>query len=201
MACQGSVSSAAIDFSAVSAIFSLPLSTAIRHSDCQGLPLQRHAGGIHRRHAMTARLIDRPLGEGWNTLTKLVMDARFTGSLADEIRKPGGVDRAFKALTLEFFPAPAATVVSAPEVQDLYVLPLLDADVPEAHKATAAKYRALAREWGVPYTHAVCYLVREGFTLKGHAAKAGPCYKDFQGLQGWNFQDDPTVGCLKFWIP
>lgn len=58
----------------------------------------------------TARLIDRPFGEGLETMTQLVRDERFTKALADEIRKKGGLDRAFKALHSEFFPV----IVEAP---------------------------------------------------------------------------------------
>lgn len=82
-----------------------------------------------------------------------------------------------------------------------YFTPIPDAEVPPRHQQTLIKYRKLATEWGVPTTTAVCYRVRAGFTLKSHAPKAGPCYDKFSYLQNWNFPDEPTKGCLVFWIP
>ncbi len=90
---------------------------------------------------------------------------------------------------------------AVPQAQQDYFTQVLDADVPESHKATVAKYRKLASEHGVPTTTVVCYRVRAGFTLKSHAAKAGPCIQGFQYLQNWNFPDEPTVDCLVFWVP
>ncbi|MDP2684353.1 MAG: hypothetical protein Q8P20_04805, partial [bacterium] len=152
---------------------------------------------------MNARLIDGKFGEGLETVVQLVRHEDFTVELADAIRRPGGVKLALGALNAAFFPPVPAGIpqTAAEEEQELYVLPIQDADVPAEHQDTVRKYRALAKEWGVPDVHAVCYLVREGFALKLHAAKAGPCYRDFNDLQSWNFQDDPTQGCLMFWIP
>ncbi len=82
-----------------------------------------------------------------------------------------------------------------------YFLPLAAADVPKKHAATLAKYRQLASEHGVPETTAVCYRVKAGFTLKSHAAKAGPCNDGFNHLQVWNFPDEPTVDAIVFWVP
>lgn len=82
-----------------------------------------------------------------------------------------------------------------------YIVPLADADVPEGYQATLAKYRQLAREYGVPDSHAVCYRVPEGFTLKTHAPMAGPCDRRFGYLQDWNFPDQPTQNSLVFWVP
>ena len=93
------------------------------------------------------------------------------------------------------------TLISTSQPQNDYFTPILDAEVPPRHHLTLAKYRLLATEWGVPATMAVCYRVRAGFTLKTHAPKAGPCYKKFAYLQGWNFPDEPTKDCLVFWIP
>lgn len=82
-----------------------------------------------------------------------------------------------------------------------YFTPIRDADVPGGFRATMRKYRALAREWGVPDTVVLCYRVRAGFTLKRAAPKLGPCYQNFQYLQDWNFSDEPTQDCLVCWIP
>lgn len=82
-----------------------------------------------------------------------------------------------------------------------FFTPLADADVPAEHRATLAKYRKLASEHDVPATSPVCYRVKAEFTLKGHAPKAGPCREGFQYLQHWSFSDEPTAGCLVFWVP
>lgn len=82
-----------------------------------------------------------------------------------------------------------------------YFTPVMDDDVTMEHQPVLAKYRSLATEWGVPATTAICYLVRAGFTLKAHAAKAGPCVENFQYLQDLKFPDEPTRDCLVFWVP
>ncbi len=82
-----------------------------------------------------------------------------------------------------------------------YVTPVSDAEVPERHRATLAKYRKRATDWGVAADVAVCYRVRAGFTLLSHAAKAGPCVDDFKYMKQWNFPDEPTGDCIVFFIP
>lgn len=82
-----------------------------------------------------------------------------------------------------------------------FFIPILDADVPEKHAPTLAKYRKLATDHGVPAKAAVCYRVRAGFTLKSHAPKAGPCYEQFRYLQDWNLPEEPTADCIVFWVP
>ncbi len=82
-----------------------------------------------------------------------------------------------------------------------YFIPLSDADVPEQYQATLAKYRRLATDHDVPATTAVCYKVKAGFTLKTHAPKLGPCYKNYEYLQDWDFPDEATEDCLVFWVP
>lgn len=42
---------------------------------------------------------------------------------------------------------------------------------------------------------------RAGYTLKSHAPKLGPCFKDFQPLQGWDFEDKPTTDSVLFCPP
>ena len=61
-------------------------------------------------------------------------------------------------------------------------------------------WRKLAAE--LAYTGPVVWRVKEGFTLKAHAPKAGPCYENFQYLQDWDIQnDEPTKDSLAFWVP
>ncbi|MDO8505438.1 MAG: hypothetical protein Q7S48_02600 [bacterium] len=82
-----------------------------------------------------------------------------------------------------------------------YFTPIPDAEVPEHHKETLAKYRKRATSWGVAATTAVCYRVRAGFTIRSHAAKMGPCVEDFKHLENLNFPDEPTSDCIVFFIP
>lgn len=66
--------------------------------------------------------------------------------------------------------------------------------------AKIALWRAYATVMG--YTGPVCWLVRKGFTLKVHAAKAGPCHDTLNYLQSWSLRnDEPTTHSLVFWIP
>jgi len=92
---------------------------------------------------------------------------------------------------------------SNPDVQPSsdYFLPFADKDIPEPHQPTLAKYRAEARQQKVPDSVPLCYRVSAGFTLKEHAPQAGPCYQNFEYLQDWSFQDQPTRDSLVFWIP
>ena len=59
-------------------------------------------------------------------------------------------------------------------------------------------WRTLATEHD--YRGPILWQVPAGFTLKHHAAKAGPCYVDFLYLQDWNFEDTPTSECLVFCV-
>ncbi|MSU75589.1 MAG: hypothetical protein EXS55_03690 [Candidatus Magasanikbacteria bacterium] len=97
----------------------------------------------------------------------------------------------------------AELIVEKPKAEALveYFAPIPDAEVPAHHQPTLAKYRTLATEWGVPATTAVCYRVKAGFTIRDHAPKSGPCYKQFTYLKDWNFPDEPTRDCIVFWIP
>ena len=85
-------------------------------------------------------------------------------------------------------------------VQKMFTF-LSDAQVPTAYRSTLSKYRVEARLQGVADTTPLCYRVAKGFTLRGHAPKAGHCREDFRYLQNWDFVDEPTQDCLAFWIP
>ncbi len=81
-----------------------------------------------------------------------------------------------------------------------FFVPLSDQDVPAGLAETANKWRKLAAELG--YTGPVAWRVRAGFTLKVHAPKAGPCYKNFGDPQYWSLKnDEPTANSLVFWVP
>ena len=85
-------------------------------------------------------------------------------------------------------------------VQNTFFIPLSDHDVAEKLAETTLNWRKLAAE--LSYTGPVVWKVKEGFTLKAHAPKAGPCYENFQYLQDWNIRnDEPTKGSLAFWVP
>ncbi|MFH1947240.1 MAG: hypothetical protein ABIJ23_03740 [Candidatus Magasanikbacteria bacterium] len=45
------------------------------------------------------------------------------------------------------------------------------------------------------------WLVRAGFTQKSHAPQLGPCYKEFEYLQDWDFEDQPTKDSVLFCPP
>ncbi len=52
------------------------------------------------------------------------------------------------------------------------------------------------------YRGPICWLVKAGFTIKGDAPKAGPCYDNLSYMQSWELQnDEPTKDSLVFWIP
>ena len=85
-------------------------------------------------------------------------------------------------------------------VQNTFFIPLSDHDVAKELAETTLNWRKLAAEMG--YTGPVVWKVKEGFTLKAHAPKAGPCYENFQYLQEWNIKnDEPTKNSLAFWVP
>lgn len=82
-----------------------------------------------------------------------------------------------------------------------YFDPLPGSEVPSGHRNTFAKYRALAIGHGVEVGVPLCYRVRDGFSFKTHAPKAGPCYENLRYLKKWKFEDKPTTDCLVFWVP
>ncbi|MBI4458019.1 hypothetical protein HY633_03595 [Candidatus Uhrbacteria bacterium] len=52
------------------------------------------------------------------------------------------------------------------------------------------------------YTGPVAWRIKEGFTLKTHAPKAGPCFDQLNYLKGWSLKnDEPTKNALVFWVP
>lgn len=86
------------------------------------------------------------------------------------------------------------------KVQNTYFIPIADKDVPEHMIESTTKWRKLAGDLG--YTGPVYWKVREGFTLKDHSAKAGPCYQAFEYLRNWNLKnDEPTKSCHVYFIP
>lgn len=86
-------------------------------------------------------------------------------------------------------------------VKENFFVPLPDGYLVERFLGnTTAGWRALATELG--HDGPVAWLVKEGFTLKEHAPKAGPCYKNFRDPEPLHIQNDgPTKASLVFWIP
>lgn len=81
-----------------------------------------------------------------------------------------------------------------------YFTHLDDKDVPSHLQETVANWRKLAAEHR--YSGPVVWRVREGFTLKEHAPKAGKVYEDFKYLQEWKLKnDEPTKSCYAFFVP
>ena len=88
------------------------------------------------------------------------------------------------------------------EYSKSFVSPLSDDEVLENYPQFSdclASWRNLANL--IEYGGSVAWLVKQGFTLKEHAPKAGPCWKKLRYLQSWNFEDVPTENCLTFWVP
>lgn len=119
------------------------------------------------------------------------------------LQNPGIVDRMVATLRVSAEGHPDRGGLSDKESEEVveYLVPLTNAEVPAEHQETLAKYRKLAAEHGVESCVPLCYHVRAGFTLKKHAPQAGLCFKNFQYLQDWNFQDKPTADSLVFWVP
>ncbi|MFA6423837.1 MAG: hypothetical protein WCV83_00820 [Candidatus Magasanikbacteria bacterium] len=80
-----------------------------------------------------------------------------------------------------------------------FVTPMKDDQVPTILLVFVSIWRMIANWLG--YTGPIAWRIREGFTLKTIAPQVGPCRKDFQYLQNWNFPDEPTKDCIVFWIP
>ena len=88
------------------------------------------------------------------------------------------------------------------EIANTFAIPLSDSKMLEQFPQFAdrlAPWRKLTALMG--YTGSVVWLIKQGFTLKKHASLVGPCYKNLQYLQNWNFSDNPTDDCLVFWVP
>lgn len=93
----------------------------------------------------------------------------------------------------------------------IFVTPLSDEEaiellVRENICTTRAKAEAIVTAWRKyasdrGYNGPVAWKVRQGFALKTHAPLAGPCYKQLEYLQNWNFTDTPTTDSLVFWVP
>ena len=85
-------------------------------------------------------------------------------------------------------------------IKNTFFVPLSDNEVAEKLAEITLNWRRLAAELG--HTGPVVWKVKEGFTLKAHAPKAGPCYENFQYLQDWNIRrDEPTKDSLAFLVP
>jgi hypothetical protein len=126
--------------------------------------------------------------------------AAFTISLPDELLREL-VDSNNKAQVEAFLEG-----LTVEREKNTYFFPVSDQDaraqfgeqIPHLETSVPA-WRHLAAEHG--YAGPILWEVREGFTLKHHAPKFGPCRQDFQYLQGWKFEDPPSGKALVFWIP
>lgn len=93
-----------------------------------------------------------------------------------------------------------ATQLAQEAVQNTFFLPISDKDLPQQLQSVVTKWRKLASDFG--YVGPVAWRVKAGFTLKGHAPQAGPCYEGYKYLQDWNLENDtPTMDGIVFWIP
>lgn len=90
----------------------------------------------------------------------------------------------------------------AEEIANTFAIPLSDNEAQEKYPQFAdrlAPWRKLAALMN--YSGPVAWLIKQGFTLKKHAPIVGPCYKNLQYLQNWDFSDTPTDDCMVFWVP
>lgn len=88
----------------------------------------------------------------------------------------------------------------ARRIRNTFIVPLEDEKVAEALKSCLPSWRSLATSLG--YAGPVTWQVRKGFTLKGHAPKVGPCYKNWEYLKDWKLKNDETiVDSTAFWVP
>ncbi|OGH83984.1 MAG: hypothetical protein A2261_03455 [Candidatus Magasanikbacteria bacterium RIFOXYA2_FULL_44_8] len=88
----------------------------------------------------------------------------------------------------------------ADAIANTFVIPLGDAEVDEQFGDAVAKWRKYAAT--MAYTGPVAWQVKEGFTLKTHASKAGPTCENLNYLQNWNLKnDEPTQESVVFWVP
>jgi hypothetical protein len=80
---------------------------------------------------------------------------------------------------------------------------LTDEEVPADLRPTLAIWRGYAGEFSgeLSYDGPVAWRMPPDYTLKQSAPKSGPCREDFQYLQNWDFNDEPTKGGIVFWIP
>ena len=103
------------------------------------------------------------------------------------VENPGGFKEFARDLALEI-------------AKNTFFFPLSDNEVPpRLQDGRQIGHRSMAAELG--YTGPVAWHVKEGFTLKLHAPKVGPCRENFQYLQDWNFPDPPSQNSLVWWIP
>ncbi len=96
----------------------------------------------------------------------------------------------------------AANIFATPlnDEEAVHLLVKLKGMVRKEALGLVATWRRLAAELG--YTGPIAWKVREGFTLKGHGPKAGPCAVGWKDLQSWNLKKDkPTIASIVFWIP
>lgn len=69
----------------------------------------------------------------------------------------------------------------------------------EAGKLCEAGWKCAVDHFG--YHGSPFWTSRAGYTLKVHASKLGHCYKEFQPIQNWDFEDKPTTDSVLFCPP
>ena len=69
----------------------------------------------------------------------------------------------------------------------------------EAAEQLLSSWRKLANDFD--YKGLVAFFIREGYTVRGHALRSGPCVGGLAHLEGQAFLDEPTKNCIAFWVP
>ena len=135
----------------------------------------------------------RSLGIMWQIWQVLVSEILDQGGNDDDIRRIETDTNLCKEI--------ATLIVGKKVNSDInpFVIPMSDDSLPFQMIGLAKKWRKLATHFN--YDGPVAWEVKAGFTVKKHAPQAGPCYKKFQYLQNWDFNDEPTTHAIVFWIP
>lgn len=84
-------------------------------------------------------------------------------------------------------------------VAPLQAIPLRDNEVPRRLRPMIELYRQIPTEQ--EYLGPRVWGVMNGCTLKSTIPRSGRCHEDFRHLQKWDFDDEPTVSAVVFWVP
>ncbi|MEK7536014.1 MAG: hypothetical protein AAB590_03310 [Patescibacteria group bacterium] len=103
-------------------------------------------------------------------------------------------DTSFRPALKELIAAELAVRVQS------YFEPLDESKTDKHQYAMLLRWHRLGEALG--YDGPVCWRLKAGYTLKHHAPRTGACYKNWEYLQDWVFQnDEPTKDSSVYWIP
>ena len=115
-----------------------------------------------------------------------------------QLKKSLNAEQLNELLAVETFPD--LKVFLNNRIDNRFVVPLEDKDVPEQFQSYIPRYRVLANRLG--WNGVIAYRVRAGFYFTD-GAKLGPCHEDWKYLQDWKIKegDESTQSAIVFWIP